>query len=38
VAFLGYGGALESDAEFNWSRLERVSDGFFVKLAYQVRR
>jgi hypothetical protein len=38
VAFLGYGSSLESDAEFNWSRLERVNDGFFVKLAYQVRR
>ena len=30
--------SLESDAEFNWSRLQRVNDGFFVKLAYQVRR
>jgi hypothetical protein len=38
VAFLGYGSSLESDQEFNWSRLERVNDGFFVKLAYQVRR
>ena len=38
VAFLGYGSSLETDAEFNWSRLERRSDGFFVKLAYQVRR
>jgi hypothetical protein len=38
VAFLGYGSSLESDSEFNWSRLERVTDGFFVKLAYQVRR
>ena len=38
VAFLGYGSSLESDAEFNWSRLPRVNDGFFVKLAYQVRR
>jgi len=38
VAFLGYGSSLESDEEFNWSRLERVNDGFFVKLAYQVRR
>ena len=37
VAFLGYGGSLESDAEFNWSRLERVNDGFFLKLAYQIR-
>ncbi|HEX6432770.1 MAG TPA: hypothetical protein VFZ87_00940, partial [Gemmatimonadales bacterium] len=38
VAFLGYGSSLESDEEFNWSRLRRMSDGFFVKLAYQVRR
>ena len=38
VAFLGYGSSLESDSEFNWSRLERVNDGFFVKLAYQIRR
>ena len=38
VAFLGYGSSLESDRELNWSRLERVNDGFFVKLAYQVRR
>ena len=36
--FLGYGSSLESDREFSWSRLERVNDGFFVKLAYQVRR
>ena len=38
VAFLGYGSSLETDAEFNWSRLRRRNDGFFVKLAYQVRR
>ena len=38
VAFLGYGSSLESDSEFNWSRLRRANDGFFVKLAYQVRR
>jgi hypothetical protein len=37
VAFLGYGSSLETDRDFNWSRLERVNDGFFVKLAYQVR-
>jgi hypothetical protein len=37
VAFLGYGSSLESDREFNWSRLQRISDGFFLKLAYQVR-
>jgi hypothetical protein len=38
VAFFGYGSSLETDEEFNWSRLRRMSDGFFVKLAYQVRR
>ena len=38
VAFLGYGSSLESDEEFNWSRLRRMNDGFFVKLAYQMRR
>lgn len=38
VAFFGYGSSLETDAELNWSRLRRESDGFFVKLAYQVRR
>ncbi len=37
VAFLGYGSSLETDEEFNWSRLERRNDGFFVKLAYQIR-
>ena len=38
VAFLGYGSSLQTDEEFNWSRLRRMNDGFFVKLAYQVRR
>jgi len=38
VAFFGYGSSLETDSEFNWSRLSRRNDGFFVKLAYQVRR
>jgi hypothetical protein len=37
VAFLGYGSSLETDGEFNWSRLRRRNDGFFVKLAYQLR-
>jgi hypothetical protein len=37
VAFLGYGSSLETDGEFNWSRLQRRDDGFFVKLAYQFR-
>jgi len=38
VAFFGYGSSLETDRDFNWSRLERVSDGFFVKLAYRMIR
>jgi hypothetical protein len=38
VAFFGYGSSLQTDGDFNWSRLERVNDGFFVKLAYRVRR
>ena len=38
VAFLGYGSTLQTDEEFNWSRLQRMTDGFFVKLAYQIRR
>jgi hypothetical protein len=38
VAFLGYGSSLETDGEFNWSRLQRRNDGFFMKLAYQVRQ
>lgn len=38
VAFLGYGSSMETDGDFDWSRLERVSDGFFVKLAYRIRR
>ena len=38
VAFLGYGSSMESDEELSWSRLERVNDGFFVKLAYQISR
>ncbi len=38
VAFLGYGSSLDTDGDFNWSRLQRVSDGFFVKLAYRVQR
>jgi hypothetical protein len=37
VAFFGYGSSMVTDASFNWSRLQRTSDGFFVKLAYQVR-
>jgi hypothetical protein len=38
VAYFGYGSSLETDEEFNWSHLERMSDGFFLKLAYHLRR
>ena len=38
VAFLGYGSSMETEEDFDWSGLERVSDGFFVKLAYRIRR
>ena len=38
VAFVGYGSSMETEEDFDWSRLERVSDGFFVKLAYRIRR
>jgi Domain of unknown function (DUF5916) len=37
VAFLGYGSSMETEEDFDWSQLERVSDGFFVKLAYRLR-
>ncbi|MEX2283084.1 MAG: DUF5916 domain-containing protein [Gemmatimonadota bacterium] len=37
VAFLGYGSGLSDDASLD-RQLERVNDGFFVKLAYQFRR
>jgi hypothetical protein len=38
VAFLGYGSTLEDTRAFAFSRTERQSDGFFVKLAYLIRR
>lgn len=46
VAFLGYGTSLGYEAgpglasrsAFDFNRLERASDGFFIKLAYQFRR
>jgi hypothetical protein len=38
VAFVGYGSSMETEEDFDWSGLERVSDGFFVKLAYRIRR
>lgn len=39
VAFFGYGMSQERDpARFGSDQLERTSDGFFVKLAYLIRR
>jgi hypothetical protein len=38
VAFFGYGTSLETDRTFSLAGLQRTSDGFFVKLAYQIRR
>ncbi len=38
VAFFGYGSSLEADRTFGIRDLQRTSDGFFLKLAYQFRR
>jgi hypothetical protein len=39
VAFLGYGLSQERDPNrFGTDALERAADGFFVKLAYVIRR
>jgi hypothetical protein len=38
VAFLGYGSSMISSKTLGFGDLSRVSDGFFVKLAYQFRR
>lgn len=38
VAFFGYGVSLDDTRAFGFRRLERRSDGFFVKLAYLIRR
>jgi hypothetical protein len=38
VAFFGYGSSLESNRAYGFSVLQRTNDGFFVKLAYQIRR
>ena len=37
VAFFGYGASLTDESAFGFRRMERTSDGFFVKLAYQLR-
>lgn len=38
VAFFGYGASLDDANAFAFRRMERASDGFFVKLAYLIRR
>ena len=37
VIFAGYGSSLTEDDSFRFERLERTSDGFFVKLSYLLR-
>ncbi|HSM35525.1 MAG TPA: DUF5916 domain-containing protein [Longimicrobiales bacterium] len=38
VAFLGYGTSMDTREGFGFDGLERRDDGFFLKLAYQLRR
>lgn len=38
AAYFGYGSALDSPTTFGIRDLRRTNDGFFVKLAYQIRR
>lgn len=38
VAFFGYGSSMQGNSTLTFSDLQRTSDGFFVKLAYQFRR
>ena len=38
VAFFGYGASLDDRNAFSFDRMQRASDGFFLKLAYQIRR
>ncbi len=38
VAFFGYGSTLEDSRAFGFDQMTRLSDGFFVKLAYLIRR
>ena len=38
VAFFGYGSSLDDRSAFGFRRMQRANDGFFVKLAYQIRR
>ena len=38
IAFLGYGVGMRGPSGFETRELERETDGFFLKLAYQIRR
>jgi hypothetical protein len=38
VAFFGYGASLDDSRAFGFRQVQRESDGFFLKLAYQLRR
>jgi hypothetical protein len=38
VVFAGYGSSLTEPDAFRFRELERVRDGFFVKLSYLFRR
>jgi hypothetical protein len=39
IAFIGYGSSLDgTDDRFDPGALERTRDGFFIKIAYQLRR
>lgn len=38
AAYFGYGAALDSLGAFTFNDLRRLNDGFFLKLAYQIRR
>ena len=38
VAFIGYGSSLATDGTRSLSHLQRQTDGFFIKLAWQFRR
>jgi hypothetical protein len=38
AAYFGYGSALDSPGAFAFNDLRRLNDGFFLKLAYQIRR
>jgi len=39
VAFFGYGSSLATDRlDPLWTGLRRMNDGFFLKVAYQIRR